>query len=636
MSNRQLCLARTFLPMAAAALIVAPARSQAAAPAGPAAPIKVDPKVSALFIVKAGIKSADFVARGLAYRGIAFDKNKEDIKKLLEDGSTDPQWSVLAGVVQAYYGLHDPRWKQIVHDRLTMPKNSPYEPLPVLDEMIEKDAIALLFQVLADKEHDQHDKIMDALISRNRGYTQALFVQGLASKDVLINQAVLKALAKVDPILQTKILDTVAKVHATNDNVTKVLLQIARTADERQPVSYLALAKTKDVALLDQITVMRARHGDKTVSKAMVGLCLRMTGKDQLAALVALRNIATKDDAAGLKPILNSGPSHEIIFQVYEILARAGDRSMQREAENLAESTDVDVRATGVFYLGWVGGAGRIGEMHKYLQDGIPAVRLAAARVLGYIASNISVGPLKEAIETERDEKARLELVKALAAIKHKDAYTALMFFTREKDVEVRRLVVRALAESGDAAVRQGLQNALNDNESRIRSEAVRGFILSDVAKAVDVWKRALKWLPIGVILDLTREMTKTMEGFLEIALAEADKDDTGVRIREEALIALHLLPLAEQPILFKLLEQTQDEDLKIRILRQLLETDKAKVAVAVKSTALQSTPRARMAAIRMLGKLKGDKEATEFLIRFMDEPDERIRIAAALTFLGG
>ncbi len=627
--------ARLSLPCLAVAVVCSlPAVAVVAAP--PAKPVKVDPKLNAAVVLKSGIKSADFVARGMAYRGLQFEKDREGAKKLLEDGATDPQWVVRAGVAQAFYALKDVRWRKVVHDALVMPVLSPLEVLPVLDDMLDKDQLALIFEVLGDKEHEQHDKVMAALLRRDRPHLVPLFVQGLASKDALVAQTLLKGLVKLSPVLQVKILDAIAKAHAANDVVTKALLEVAAASHEKLPTSYLNLVKTKDGALLDKVTVMRARHGDRAVAKAMVAMCLRLKDKEQLAALQALKPISSKEDAVLLKPILEQGPSHETLFQVYELLARAGDRSMQKEAENLAESTDVDVRATGVFYLGWVGGAGRIGDMHRYLQDGIPAVRIAAARVLGYIASHISVGPLKEGIELEKDERVRMEMVRALAGIRHKDAYQALMFFTREKDPELRRVVVRALADSGDAVVRQGLQNALNDNDPRIRSEAVRGFILSDVAKAVDVWKRAIRWLPPGVVLDLTREMSKTMEGFIELALADGGKDDNGVAVREEALVALHLLPEAETRILFKLLEQTQEEDLKIRILRALLDLDKAKVAVAIKSTALQSSPRARMAAIRMLGKLKGDKEAQEFLVRFLDEADERIRIAAALTILGG
>ena len=627
---------RYFAPAAAwtVPVLVLTATVALAAPA--AKPIKVDPKVNALYVLKSGIKSADFVARGMAYRGLQFEKAKDDAKKLLDDGATDPQWVVRAGVALAFYAFGDARWRKVVHDSLVMPVTNPLEVLPVLDEVAEKDQILLIIESLADKEHEQHDKILAAILRRDRPHVTGLFVQGLASKDPLVNGALLKALPKVSPVLQIKTLDAVGKAHAANDGVTKALLAVAAASEDRLTVSYLAFVKTKDAALADKVIVMRARHGDRSVAKAMVAMCLRLKDKEQLAALQALKPIASKEDASALKPILEQGPSHETLFQVYELLARAGDRSMQKEADNLAESTDVDVRATGVFYLGWVGGAGRIGDMHRYLQDGIPAVRIAASRVLGYIASHISVSQLKEGIELEKDERVRMEMVRALASIRHKEAYQALMFFTREKDADLRRVVVRALADSSDAVVRQGLQNALNDNDARIRSEAVRGFILSDVAKAVDVWKRAIRWLPPGVVLELTREMTKTMEGFLELALADGGRDDNGVAVREEALVALHLLPEAEQRILFKLLETTQEEELKIRILRQLLDMDKAKVAVAVKSTALQSSPRARMAAIRMLGKLKGDKEAQEFLLRFVEEADERIRIAAALTLLGG
>lgn len=612
------------------------AAPQFALAAKPGEAPKLNPRDQALYIVKAGLKSADFQARGMAYRGVAFDKTDKDLKKKLEDGTTDPQWTVRMGVAAAYYQVKDPAWKKVVFDALTMPVLSAYETLPMLDEVAEKDAVDVLLQVLADKEHEAHDKIATALVSMNRPYLTAFFVAALAHKDAAVQGAAHKALKKLDPVLQQKTLETIGKVQAANDTVVKLLIELGTASDERMGVSYLATVKPKDPALVDSVLLVRALHGDRSVSKALALAAVRTQGAQQLQILQALRKIASKEDAALLKPILQQGPNADVLFQVYEILARAGDRSMQKEAETLAESTDVDVRATGVFYLGWVGGAGRIGEMHKYLADGIPGVRIAAARVLGHISSNISVGPLKEAMEAERDEKVRLELIKALAGIKHKEAYQALTFFTREKDSEVRRIVVRALAESGDATVRAGLQNALNDNDIRIRSEAVRGFILSDVVKAVDVWKRSLRWLPRGVVLELTREMNKTMEGFLELALLDTAKDDNSLLVREEAMLALRLLPDAELPILNKLLERAEDEDLRVRILRRLFEIDKAKVAVAVKSTALQAPPRARMAAIRMLAKLKGDKEAAEMLSKFMEEPDERIRIAAALTVLGG
>lgn len=604
--------------------------------AAPAAPPKISPKDNALYTVRNGLKSADFTARSMAYRGMVFDKGNKELKKILEDGITDPQWVVRTGVAWALYATGNPQWRKVIHDALTMPVLSPFEVLPLLDELAEKDAVSILLEVLADKEHEQHDKIIAALIARNRPLLTPLMVAALASKDGLVSGAAQKGIKKLDPILQVKTLDAIAKAQAANDAVTKLLIDIGVASDERQGVSYLAFAKTKDAAIVDKILVVRALHGDKSVGRALIALAVRSKDKDQLMALSAYVRIADKEDASGLKPILSQGPTPDILFQVYEILARAGDRSMQKEAQTLADSTDVDVRATGVFYLGWVGGAGRISDMHKYLADGIPGVRIAATRVLAHIGSPVSVGPLKEAMEAEHEEKVRLELIKALASIKHKDAYTALTFFTREKDNDVRRIVVRALAESGDSSVRAGLQNALNDNDVRIRSEAVRGFILSDVAKAADVWKRALRWLPRGVVLELTRELNKTMEGFIEMALAEGGKDDNTVLVREEALIALHLLPDAEERILFKLHDQTDDEDLKIRLLRQLLEMNKGKVADAIKSTALQSGIRSRVAAIRMLGKLKGDKDAAEFLNKFVEEPDERIRIAAALTILGG
>ena len=603
-----------------------------------AAPAKVllKPKDQAISTLHKALKSADFAARGMAYRGAAFDKTNKDLQKQLEDGMLDPQWVVRRGVAEAMYATKNPKWAQIIKEALGLAVLSPYDVLPALDDMADKDTVALLLSVLSDKENPLVDKIMTALINRNRPNLAALMVAALGSKDSLAQATASKGVSQLDPVLQPKVLDAVAKAQGGNDEIVKSLLSVAEKSDERVPVLYLQPAKPKDPVLAARVLAVRALHGDRTVAKALLAACQKATGKDQVALLNAFRRVAAKDDAAGLKSILNGAPSPDLMFAVYEILARLGDRTMSKEAAKLAESTDTDVRATGVFYLGWVHGAGMLPDMHRYLDDGIPAVRLAAARVLGALASPVSIAPLKRALEVERDETVRLELTRSLAAIKATPAFEALMLFTQEKDVEFRRTVVRALADSDDVAVRPGLQNALNDNDPRIRAEAVRGFVKSDPAQSPKIWERALKWLPRGFMLELTNELNKTMAGFLEIALFKAPNDQNGLALREEALLGLHLLPEAEARVLHKVLQSSDDEDLRIRMLNALFVLEGQKIGTEVKSLALSSGPRTRVAAIRMLGKLKGDKEVPELLAKFLDDLDERVRVASALTLLGG
>ena len=72
-------LARLLLALALALPLTYTPRIAAAAP--PAAPV-LKARDQALYIVKAGLKSADFQARGMAYRGIAFDKTDKDLKKI--------------------------------------------------------------------------------------------------------------------------------------------------------------------------------------------------------------------------------------------------------------------------------------------------------------------------------------------------------------------------------------------------------------------------------------------------------------------------------------------------------------------------------------------------------------------------
>ncbi len=603
--------------------------------AAPAAGVKLTPKESALFVVRAGLKSADFTARGMAYRGLALDKANKGARQLLEDGMSDPQWTVRRGVTEAMYAIGDVRWKKLVHEGLMQTLLSPYDVLPVLDELAAKDSIAVLIETLADKENGQQDVIVKALVGRNRDNLGDFFKAALTSKDPLVQQSVRKGIAQLDPVLQGKPLDAVAKVAGSDDAVVTILAQIAAAADERIATPWLAALKPKDVGLQSRVVLLRAAHGDKTVGKALLAIAKSTTGAEQTSALQSYKKITDKADAPALKAML-AGATSDVIFQVYEILARMGDRSMAPEAQKLADSTDVDVRAPGVFYLGWVGGAGQLAKMHEYLKDGIPGVRTAAARVLGYIGSGVSVGPIRDALDAEHEPAVRVELIRALTGIRDKDGYQALMFFTREKEPDLRRLVVKALAESGESLARPGLQNALNDNEPRIRFEAVRGFLLSDPAEAVKIWKRAIKWLPRGAVLELTHEMGKTMEGFLEIAVFDSAKDEQGTNVREEALMALQLLPEAESRILHKVLNGSDDAELRVRMLGRLFDIEGKKVATEIKTAALGQQVRARVAAIRMLAKLKGDKEANDLLIRFLDEPDERVRIAAALTFLGG
>ncbi len=49
------------------------------------------PKDDALHILHEGLKSPDFVARGMAYEGIAFDKKNKELKQILKNNKKNPQ-----------------------------------------------------------------------------------------------------------------------------------------------------------------------------------------------------------------------------------------------------------------------------------------------------------------------------------------------------------------------------------------------------------------------------------------------------------------------------------------------------------------------------------------------------------------
>ena len=85
------------------------------------------------------------------------------------------------------------------------------------------------------------------------------------------------------------------------------------------------------------------------------------------------------------------------------------------------------------------------------------------------------------------------------------------------------------------------------------------------------------------------------------------------------------------------MLERTNDPDLRVRVLNRLVKLLGKKAATEIKSMALSTgSARVRVAAIRHMGLLKRDKEAREMLVTMLSDTNQSVRIAAALTFVGG
>ncbi len=614
-----------------AALVALAASLAMPLPAEAARKAELSLNADALNILLEGLKSPDFVARGMAYEGLARGKRTKERDQALDDGKQDPQWVVRAGVARAYVAQRKDDWKQLVSAALTDPTLSPFEVLPVLDDLADKLAFGVLGAVLTDKEHERQSTIINAFVSRNTAQVGPFLVWCLSERDELMRTTCIGGVKKLSADLQLGHIALVARKHAHTEPVIEALLGIAESLEASRPVEWLADLKPKNAALADRLALERARHGDKGSASAVLKIAAAAEGEARITALIAYRNVARKEDAAALKALLGKAPDGRLAFLIYEALALLGDRSMASQARGLAEGTNVELRPTGVYYLGRIGGAGNLGEMHKYLRDGIPEVRIAAARVIGYLASPVSIASLREGLDHEGDPRVRLELMRALASIKDKRAIQALMFYTREDDPDVRLFVVKALAESGEAIARPGLQAALNDQDARVRFEAVRGFILSDPAFAVRTWRRALGWMPPGSIIRLTRELGKPMASYIELALLSKR-----VEAREEALEALRLLPDLEADLLEKVLAISDDDDLSVRVLGRMVKLKGRDAGSILVPLATSGSVRVRIAAIRQLGLIPKDKEARALLEKLLNEANQRLRVAAALTFLGG
>ncbi len=621
------------LPPAVRALTSPLAALLALSLATPAIAATSSPADDARVIITEGVKAPDYLARAMAYEALALDRKVANARQLLKDGEEDPQWTVKAGVARAYMRLRDSSWQRVVGDAIGRATLDPREVLPVLDTLADKDAIAFLLQRLSDKELDRHDRIADALVAQAHPRLGAFLVAAIGHKEPLVQGVGKRAIASLNAVLHGDHLATVAAKSGGNPVVIDLLCTIAAAAPAGVDVRFLSMLKPPkgDTALAERVILARARHGDRAVGKQLLAIAATRPGDAKLEGVEIYKGIASKDDSEAIRGLLDESSSPRLKLSIYEVLANLGDRSVVKQAEEMASGTDSELRPVGVYYLGRIGGTGRIGEMHTYLKDGIPEVRIAAARVLAWIASKVSAAPLRDALDAETREDIRVEYIKALASIKDDEAFKVLVFYTRERDDLVRQRVVRALAESGSKTARNGLQTALQDRSKEVRVEAVRGFILSDPANAVQVFQRSLAWLPPGTLIAMTREFGEAFESYLELALFAKS-----IELREEALEALRLLPKKQPDLLRKVLATADDDQLRIRVLRRLFSVEGQKVATEVKAAALSTSTRVCIEGVRMLAQLRGDKEAKELILRSMAAADQRIRIAAALTFLGG
>jgi len=613
--------------VALAAVLLVSGIAEAAKPKSKPKEVKFTSRDDAEANLEKSTKSSDFSARAMAYEGLAFVRDRAKAMQILKDGAKDPQWIVRRGVATAYIQMRAIEYKALLQTGLADPGIPTKEVLVVFDLLKEADAQAIFFAVIGDKDVMHRDRIMEALVQRGGPTLGHLLKAGIAHKTPQAAESTRKALERLRADLHAAAAIEVAKV-AKDDATMTALVAIAEAAAPEVKTPFLRSLKTSNGALALRILAERARHGDRDAAAGLIEVARTKGAEDQIRALTALKSVATKKDAPAVKALLPRKPSAAHLFAIAEILAQVGDSSLEPRFKEWAHGTEPELRPPAVYFLGRLGGVGALPALHGYLKDGIPGVRREAARALGFIGQGVSVGPLKEAAEEERDADVRFEVVNAMSQIRTKESIEALLFFARERDVRVRRAVTKALAESREPIAGQGLASALNDQDPEVRAMAVRGYILSDPARSVDVWRRALAWLPAGTILAFTREIGQPMLGYIELALL-CEREEA----REEAIEALRLLPKDEPEMLKKIIATAQDETLKVRLLERLVVLAGDKAAEEVKTLALAGQPRVRVAAIRLLRKLK-DKQAAELLEQRLLDPDERVRVAASLTYL--
>jgi HEAT repeat protein len=236
-------------------------------------------------------------------------------------------------------------------------------------------------------------------------------------------------------------------------------------------------------SLREMLGVMQERAEQKGQQDERTRLLMNVLKTDTSATLrrIAAWGLAEHTNETGVTAALAEALRKDASAEVREMSAWAlGDAGKDRAASDAlvaAAKSDADdkVRATAIWALGDAGDESALGVLTTALSSRDTRLREVALWAIGNMEP--SKAP-REVIAALGDSSARVRKLAAWALfnIADPDAVSALEAgFDREKEPEVRRAFVRALAATGEKSA-DALSKLLGSNDPEVRALAVKAL----------------------------------------------------------------------------------------------------------------------------------------------------------------
>jgi len=580
-------------------------------------------------VLEKGTRSPDMATRALAVENVALIK-AETTEDYVIDALKDPQWIVRRAAVRTLIRLGNPAYRKDLARSVTDQAlySGDLSPLPLLLEMERKEAFDLLVEI-AEKTDDVLPDIMAFLRERDRDFLMEFLKVG--NKIPEIRAYLMKHLREFGTPETFPLLAS-AVPSLGRDELIQVFGFLKDLGTEyRMPflVTYLRDDDDEEVQLA--AAEVAAVRGDEAAVDILLPLCDYNEVNDQVRCLRALKGVAGHPDVVErAKMFLYGDPNPQTLYAAYDLLTTAGVAEIYDRIYKQINSTNTDIRATAVFFIGRVRGNRALPKLHELLADGNQLVRIRAIQAIGELRQAESVGPLESALMNEYNPDVRKEIVRALGNIGSRSVIRVVSFLVTDPTVKSEAIAALAGIPHRDALLT--LQNVMSNNYSREdRAVALKAMLRISAGEARPAFKRALGWLPPGFMDEMARELGDRFLPHLKTALAGIHPE-----ARRDAVMAFrHMEPARELEVLEQVLFATKHGDLKTYILDRLVELKGAVVLPILEAFYGDESMPLRVRAIRHAADLvRPESPSLDKLKDLLLETEDTVRVAAAAAII--
>jgi len=348
---------------------------------------------------------------------------------------------------------------------------------------------------------------------------------------------------------------------------------------------------------------------------------------------------------------------------VAELLSGYGTKAIDSLIASLHDP-DPAIRSGAGLALGMIGNPWSLSPLSMALKDPQSVVRRGAIAGLAILEDVRAVPPLLEALQHEKDKQTRLELLSALTEFREPEIVTALLPICRDRDNDMRKMVIRTIRKFDDPRV-SAMLAALKDHNTDVREEAAKGGAWANDPKALsalihmlgesersaftsaDTLRRLAAPAALPLLLDAVKSDNQLMRANA-VSVLSVYRDprvvdvfigllsDKNSVMREEAIESLKTVIVpSDLPRLLPLLTILPSSADREHLVRILGAAGGAAVAPLTELSQDES-PDIRQAAAQSLG-LTGDARAVDPLVPLLDDPDGLVRYFAirALEAIG-